>query len=162
MPGSLVILTGAGVSAESGLGTFRDRDGLWSKFDWQRLATPEAFAERPHQVHDFYNARRTGLAAASPNAAHQALADLERDWVGRGGDFLLVTQNVDPLHERAGSERLVHMHGELARMRCEHCHHVAPALPELSTELACPACARAGAVCAPISSGSAKCRCIWK
>ena len=89
MSGSLVILTGAGISAESGLGTFRDTDGLWAKFDWQALATPEAFEAQPFKVHEFYNARRANLADARPHAAHEALARLERDWVARGGDFLL-------------------------------------------------------------------------
>lgn len=144
MTGSLVVLTGAGVSAESGLGTFRDRDGLWAKFDWQALATPEAFAAQPDQVHEFYNARRANLAAAKPNPAHHALARLEKDWLARGGDFLLVTQNVDDLHEQAGSQRLVHMHGELTRMRCGACHHVAAAPAELDTGLACPRCAETG------------------
>jgi NAD-dependent deacetylase len=144
MTGSLVVLTGAGVSAESGLGTFRDTDGLWAKFDWQELATPEAFASRPARVHEFYNARRANLATARPNAAHAALARLERDWLARGGDFLLVTQNVDDLHEQAGSERLVHMHGELKKMRCLACHTVAPALDALATGTPCPRCSQPG------------------
>ncbi|MEA1940981.1 MAG: NAD-dependent deacylase [Pseudomonadota bacterium] len=144
MTGSLVILTGAGVSAESGLGTFRDTDGLWAKFDWQELATPEAFHARPHTVHDFYNARRANLAEATPNAAHDALARLERDWLARGGAFLLVTQNVDDLHEQAGSQRLVHMHGELKKMRCEACHTVAAAYDTLGTDSPCPRCRQPG------------------
>ena len=144
MTGSLVILTGAGVSAESGLGTFRDTDGLWAKFDWQELATPEAFHARPHTVHDFYNARRANLAEAAPNAAHDALARLERDWLARGGAFLLVTQNVDDLHEQAGSQRLVHMHGELKKMRCEACHTVAAAYDTLGTDSPCPRCRQPG------------------
>lgn len=144
MTGSLVILTGAGISAESGLGTFRDTDGLWAKFDWQALATPEAFAAQPERVHEFYNARRANLATAKPNAAHAALAELERDWLARGGDFLLVTQNVDDLHEQAGSGRLVHMHGELRKMRCLACHTVAPALHRLDTETPCPRCTQSG------------------
>ena len=85
MTGSLVILTGAGISAESGLGTFRDADGMWTRFDWRDLATPEAFAERPEQVHEFYNARRVNLAGSKPNAAHSALAELERNWTAGGG-----------------------------------------------------------------------------
>jgi NAD-dependent deacetylase len=144
MTGSLVILTGAGISAESGLGTFRDADGLWAKFDWQELATPEAFHARPHTVHDFYNARRANLAEASPNAAHDALARLERDWLARGGEFLLVTQNVDDLHEQAGSQRLVHMHGELGKMRCEGCHTVAAAYDTIGTDSPCPRCEQPG------------------
>ncbi|GLK52807.1 NAD-dependent deacylase [Maricaulis virginensis] len=144
MTGSLVILTGAGISAESGLGTFRDTDGLWAKFDWQALATPEAFAAEPFKVHEFYNARRANLATARPHAAHAALARLERDWLARGGDFLLVTQNVDDLHEQAGSQRLVHMHGELKKMRCEACHTVATASDEIGTDTPCPRCRQPG------------------
>jgi len=144
MTGSLVILTGAGISAESGLGTFRDTDGLWAKFDWQALATPEAFASEPFKVHEFYNARRANLADASPNAAHAALARLERDWLARGGDFLLVTQNVDDLHEQAGSQRLIHMHGELKKMRCEACHTVTAAFDEIGTDTPCPRCQQPG------------------
>lgn len=144
MTGSLVILTGAGISAESGLGTFRDTDGLWAKFDWRELATPEAFDSQPARVHAFYNARRARLAAAKPHAAHTALARLERDWLARGGDFLLVTQNVDDLHERAGSQRLVHMHGELRKMRCTACHTVARAFEEIGTDTPCPRCAQPG------------------
>ena len=144
MTGSLVILTGAGISAESGLGTFRDTDGLWAKFDWQELATPEAFHAKPHTVHDFYNARRANLTEASPNAAHDALARLERDWLARGGEFLLVTQNVDDLHEQAGSQRLVHMHGELKKMRCEACHTVAAAYDTIGTDSPCPRCEQPG------------------
>ena len=144
MTGSLVILTGAGISAESGLGTFRDPDGLWAKFDWQALATPEAFEAQPDRVHDFYNARRANLAGARPHAAHEALARLEREWLARGGEFLLVTQNVDDLHEQAGSERLVHMHGELKKMRCTGCHTVMPAPLELGTDTLCPRCQQPG------------------
>jgi len=144
MTGSLVILTGAGISAESGLGTFRDTDGLWAKFDWQALATPEAFAAQPFKVHEFYNARRANLATARPHAAHDALARLERDWLARGGDFLLVTQNVDDLHEQAGSQRLIHMHGELKKMRCEACHTVTTTFDELGTDTPCPRCQQPG------------------
>ena len=144
MTGSLVILTGAGISAESGLGTFRDTDGLWARFDWRELATPEAFAERPDQVHAFYNARRAGLADAAPNPAHRALARLEAAWTARGGDFLLVTQNVDDLHDRAGSQRLIHMHGELTRMRCLACHTVDRAPAEIGTASPCPRCGQTG------------------
>ena len=141
---NLVILTGSGISAESGLGTFRDTDGIWAKFDWRELATPEAFAAKPEQVHAFYNARRAGLTTAKPNAAHQALVELEKTWLARGGEFLLVTQNVDNLHERAGSERLIHMHGELSKMRCEHCGYIHEAFDEITTDLPCLNCRQAG------------------
>lgn len=146
MTQSLVILTGSGVSAESGLGTFRDTDGIWSKFDWQVLATPEGFANQPDEVHAFYNARRANLKGAKPNPAHYALAELEKAWLARGGEFLLVTQNVDNLHELAGSERLIHMHGELTKMRCEHCGYVHEAFDEITVDLPCLNCREAGAL----------------
>lgn len=138
---SIVILTGAGISAESGLGTFRDKDGLWTKYDLQEVATPEGFARNPVLVHDFYNARRRNLIEALPNAAHAALAELERQF---DGDILLVTQNVDDLHERAGSQRLLHMHGELLKIRCEACSHVMPWREDLDLSATCPACATTG------------------
>lgn len=117
----IVILTGAGVSAESGMGTFRDKDGIWTKYDIEDVATPEGFARNPVLVHDFYNARRRALRDAAPNPAHHALARLEKAVVAGGGDLLLVTQNVDNLHEKAGSKNLLHMHGELARVKCDAC-----------------------------------------
>jgi NAD-dependent deacetylase len=117
----LVILTGAGISAESGLRTFRGADGLWENHQVQEVATPEAFRRDPDLVHRFYNERRRGLASVQPNAAHHALVRLEREW---GGDLLLVTQNVDDLHDRAGSRQLLHMHGELLKGRCLSCRTV--------------------------------------
>ena len=112
---SIVVLTGAGISAESGLATFRGSDGLWANHRIEDIATPEGFLRDPALVHRFYNERRAQLAEVRPNAAHLALAELERGWPG---DFLLVTQNVDDLHDRAGSRNLVHMHGELLKSRC--------------------------------------------
>src|SRR5690606_39813571 len=103
----IVILTGAGLAAESGLATFRDKDGIWSKYDINEVATPEAFARNPAKVHDFYNQRRRGMKNAAPNAAHFALARLEREYPG---EVTVVTQNIDPLHEAAGTQRLIHMH----------------------------------------------------
>nr|WP_241094967.1 NAD-dependent deacylase [Marinicauda algicola] len=142
---NLVILTGAGVSAESGLGTFRDTGGIWSKFDPMKLATPEGFAADPEAVHAFYNARRDNLLAATPNPAHHALAELERAWrEERRGDFLLVTQNIDNLHEQAGSEALLHMHGELLKSRCERCGHLFEHTDALSLERVCEGCGKAG------------------
>jgi NAD-dependent deacetylase len=123
---NIFVLTGAGVSAESGLGTFRDKDGLWSRFDPMKLATPEAFAHSPDEVHAFYNMRRQNLLAAEPNAAHRALAHLEADLAERGGNLFLCTQNIDDLHERAGSQRVVHMHGELLKARCAACGETMP------------------------------------
>jgi NAD-dependent deacetylase len=104
---NVFVLTGAGVSAESGLGTFRDKDGLWSRFDPMKLATPEAFAHNPDEVHAFYNMRRQNLLSAEPNAAHRTLARLETGLVERGGSLFLCTQNIDDLHERAGSKQVI-------------------------------------------------------
>ena len=112
----IVVLTGAGISKESGIDTFRDADGIWAKVRVEDVATPEAFARDPEAVHAFYNARRSRLAGGGvhPNAAHDALARLAGEWPGR---VLVVTQNIDDLHERAGSRNLVHMHGELLKVR---------------------------------------------
>ncbi|WP_426956658.1 Sir2 family NAD+-dependent deacetylase [Muricoccus radiodurans] len=142
-PPNIVVLTGAGISRESGLHTFRDADGIWAKHRIEDVATPEAFRRDPARVRSFYNARRAGLRdpAVQPNAAHAALAELDARWAG---DFLLVTQNVDDLHHRAGSRRLVHMHGELARDRCIYCQVVSPGGGDLTAETRCPACGRAG------------------
>lgn len=107
-----VVLTGAGISAESGLQTFRDSGGLWEGYRVEDVCTPEAFARRPQTVIDFYNARRRAAAAAEPNAAHFALADLEHAY-----DVQIITQNVDDLHERAGSGKVLHLHGELNKLR---------------------------------------------
>lgn len=107
-----VVLTGAGISAESGLQTFRDSGGLWEGYRVEDVCTPEAFARSPQIVIDFYNARRRAAAAAEPNAAHFALADLERAY-----DVQIITQNVDDLHERAGSGKVLHLHGELNKLR---------------------------------------------
>ena len=109
---NIVVLTGAGISAESGLATFRGPDGLWEGHRVEDVATPEAFRRDPALVHAFYDARRAKLGTVEPNAAHVALARLDAEWPG---ELLLVTQNVDDLHERAGSKRLLHMHGELTK-----------------------------------------------
>lgn len=134
----IVILTGAGISAESGLGTFRDVDGLWSRYDLNEVATPEGFARNPGLVHAFYNARRANAAQAAPNAAHHALARLE---AARPGKVRIVTQNVDDLHERAGSRAVWHMHGALSRARCAACGHRWAAPMEMRLSDPCPACA---------------------
>jgi NAD-dependent deacetylase len=141
--GSIVILTGAGISKESGLDTFRDADGIWARVRIEDVATPEAFARDAALVHDFYNRRRRGLLSHDvvPNAAHRALAALEAAWPG---DFLLVTQNIDDLHERAGSRKLVHMHGELLKSRCLRCGNVIAAREDLAERLACVACGELG------------------
>jgi NAD-dependent deacetylase len=139
----IVVLTGAGISRESGLATFRDPDGVWARVRLEDVATPEAFARDPARVHDFYNARRAQLAdpKVAPNAAHLALARLEREWPGR---FTLVTQNVDDLHERAGSRAVIHMHGALGQSRCLHCSTIRACATDLATTTPCPDCGRAG------------------
>lgn len=141
MSGSVVVLTGAGISAESGLRTFRASDGLWEEHRIEDVATPQGFAKDPALVHRFYNERRKTLLSVSPNAAHTALAEFERQWQG---EFLLVTQNIDDLHERAGSRNLVHMHGELLRMFCAYCDARAESRGDLSTEDTCTACGKRG------------------
>jgi len=142
--GSMVVLTGAGVSAESGVRTFRDLGGLWERYRIEDVATPEAFARDPDTVHRFYNERRRLLLSGEvePNAAHHALARLDERF---DGDFLLVTQNIDDLHERAGSRRLVHMHGELLKARCGACERVTPASGDLHVDDTCGACGARGA-----------------
>ncbi len=137
----IVVLTGAGVSAESGLGTFRDKDGLWTKYDLAEVATPEGFAADPAKVHAFYNARRKNARAAEPNAAHGALARLE------AAGALIVTQNVDDLHERAGAAGVVHMHGELMRALCAACGATWEAPDVMEVGDACPDCG--GGPCRP-------------
>ena len=133
----IVILTGAGISAESGLGTFRDADGLWARHRIEDVATPEGFARDPGLVHGFYNARRTQAAQARPNAAHLALARLQS---GYPGEVVIVTQNVDGLHEAAGTREVIHMHGELARALCAACGAGWPAHDDMSAQDACPRC----------------------
>lgn len=108
----IVVLSGAGISAESGLKTFRDSDGLWMGYDVYEVASPQGWQNNPQLVLDFYNARRKDVAAAFPNAAHTGLAELEKDF-----DVTIITQNIDDLHERAGSSRVLHLHGEIFKMR---------------------------------------------
>jgi NAD-dependent deacetylase len=138
---NIVVLTGAGVSAESGLATFRGADGLWEGHRVEDVATPEAFERDPSLVHGFYDARRARMGGVEPNAAHRALARLDAEWPG---DFLLVTQNVDDLHERAGCRRLLHMHGELARGWCLRCDQRFAWSGAMGEGAICPECAAAG------------------
>ena len=140
---NIVILTGAGVSAESGLATFRGPDGLWEGHRVDDVATPEAFRRDPALVHSFYDARRAKLGMVRPNSAHEALARLEAQWPG---DFLLVTQNVDDLHERAGSKRLIHMHGELASGWCLACDQRFSWSGPMGEQASCPSCGETGLV----------------
>lgn len=135
---NIVVLTGAGISAESGIQTFRASDGLWEDHRIEDVATPEAYQRDPDMVHRFYDARRAAVQTKSPNAAHEALAHLEAAWPG---EFLLVTQNVDDLHERAGSKRLIHMHGELAQAWCTLCDKRHPWTTPLIDYPPCPSCA---------------------
>ena len=133
----VVVLTGAGISAESGVPTFRDADGLWEGHRVEEVATPQGYDLQPDFVHRFYDARRAALAAVEPNPAHDALAELERYL---GDDLVLVTQNVDGLHERAGSTRVVHMHGELRSALCRACGGRVPWTEPLRHRPPCPRC----------------------
>lgn len=140
--GNIVILTGAGLSAESGLATFRDMGGIWARHDVREVATPEGYARNPALVLDFYNQRRRQGASVTPNAAHVALARLEAEYPGA---VLIVTQNIDPLHEAAGSRDLIHMHGELLKALCARCgarHDWGAA--DITLESACGACGTVG------------------
>jgi len=144
-PRSIVVLTGAGVSAESGIVTFRAAEGLWEEHRIEDVASPEGFARKPRLVHDFYNQRRRHLLQPEirPNAAHLALAEFERDF---DGEFLLVSQNIDDLHERAGSRELRPMHGELLKIRCQHSGRVFEHCGDVFVETSCPCCDRTGAL----------------
>ncbi|MEO7276878.1 MAG: NAD-dependent deacylase [Sphingomicrobium sp.] len=140
---NIVVLTGAGISAESGLATFRAADGLWEGHRVEDVATPEAYRRDPELVHQFYDARRARLREVRPNAAHEALARLHAQWEG---EFLLVTQNVDDLHERAGSTRLIHMHGELAKGWCLACDDRFAWVGAMGEGAACASCGKRGQV----------------
>ena len=137
-----MVLTGAGISAESGLATFRDNDGLWENHRMEDVATPEAYARDPEMVHRFYNHRRRQLSEVQPNQAHLSLAavlnDLPNSW--------LITQNVDDLHQRAGTQRLLHMHGSLKLQRCNACDQVSSVETDLTIESICGACQSVGCV----------------
>jgi NAD-dependent deacetylase len=134
---NIVILTGAGISAESGIGTFRDKGGLWEQHRIEDVATPEGFARDPDLVFRFYDMRREAIQKAEYNAAHQALARLDAEW---DGNLLIVTQNVDDLHERAGAKRLIHMHGEHLNAWCMACDMRSPWRGTLADRPPCPAC----------------------
>lgn len=140
---NIVILTGAGISAESGIRTFRAADGLWEDHRLEDVATPEAFQRNPQLVQRFYNERRRQLLSPeiAPNPAHRALAKLEAKFTG---NFLLVTQNIDDLHERAGSKNLIHMHGELLKARCSFTGDLFPLRTDLSADWECECCNEKG------------------
>ncbi|WP_028878072.1 Sir2 family NAD+-dependent deacetylase [Terasakiella pusilla] len=141
--GTIVILTGAGISRESGLDTFRCEGGIWAQVDLEDVATPEGFQRNPKMVQDFYNARRAQLVEEKPqpNPGHLALAKLERDWPGR---VLIVTQNIDNLHEEAGNKNIIHMHGELLKITCTQCDSVRPWDQDLHIDTSCPSCHNIG------------------
>ena len=140
---NIVILTGAGISADSGLATFRGADGLWEGHRVEDVATPEAYRRDPALVHQFYDARRARLGEVEPNAAHHALARLDAEW---RGELLIVTQNVDDLHERVGAKRLLHMHGELSSGWCLACDDRFPWQGPMGEGASCPACQVTGQV----------------
>ena len=137
---NIVILTGAGISAESGLRTFRAEDGLWEDHRIEDVATPEAFRRDPDLVQRFYDERRANILAAQPNPAHAALAKLDAEW---SGELLIVTQNIDDLHERAGARRMLHMHGEGLSAWCTACDARHPWQGTLRDKPPCPACGQA-------------------
>ena len=140
---SIVVLTGAGISAESGLKTFRGADGLWENHPVQEVASYDGYLRNPKLVQRFYNERRQQLKDTSiqPNAAHEALAEFESQWFG---NFLLVTQNVDNLHDRAGSKRILHMHGELTKIRCQRSGEIFDWLEDITDDLPCQCCGKTG------------------
>lgn len=135
----LVVLTGAGISQESGIDTFRDKGGLWDRVNIDDVATPKAFKKNPSLVYSFYNERRRQLLnkGIEPNRAHKALALLEKELYP---DMLLITQNIDNLHEKAGSRNILHMHGELLKARCRSCHAVFPWEQDMDHQDPCPFC----------------------
>lgn len=133
----IIILSGAGISAESGVSTFRDKGGIWAKYDYRDVATPEGFEKNPQLVHEFYNMRRRSHRTVKPNTAHFALAHLERAY---SGSVLLITQNVDNLHEQAGSQNLIHMHGEALKAWCLSCGMRMAWLEDIFLETECPKC----------------------
>ncbi|MEJ6078269.1 NAD-dependent protein deacylase [Vibrio sp. 1-Bac 57] len=135
----IVVLTGAGISAESGIETFRAKDGLWEKYKLEDVATLDGYQRDPELVLDFYNKRRHSfcLGENKPNAAHYALAELEQKFEG---EFLLVTQNIDDLHEQAGSKSVIHMHGELLKVRCAKTNQVIPWKTDLTSDDFCTCC----------------------
>ena len=140
---NIVVLSGAGISAESGVPTFRGPDGLWEGQRVEDVATPEAYARNPDLVLDFYDQRRAKLSAVEPNSAHESLGRLDREWPG---ELLIVTQNVDDLHERGGAKRLLHMHGELKSGWCMACGDRFPFSGKMADRPACLSCGEQGKV----------------
>ncbi|NNE59243.1 MAG: NAD-dependent deacylase [Hellea sp.] len=143
---NIVVLTGAGISAESGIRTFRDTGGLWEEHSIEKVATPEAYAADPELVLGFYNARRAQLSTVEPNPAHHALGRLEKGLLDGGGYLTLVTQNVDDLHERGGADNVIHMHGELLSQWCRACDSKFKSRDDFTTSSVCPKCDHIGRV----------------
>ncbi len=141
---NIVILTGAGISAESGIDTFRSEGGIWEQHKVEDVATPEGFARNPDMVLRFYDMRRAAIQTKLPNAAHLALGRLDAEWQGDGRELLIVTQNVDDLHERGGAKRLLHMHGDHLNAWCTACDVRSPWREPLIHRPACPACGISG------------------
>lgn len=143
LPPGIAVLTGAGISKESGIDTFRDDGGLWTRVNLEEVATIEAWHRDKKKVLDFYNETRGVFRAAhiEPNAAHEALARLEREY---DGEVTIVTQNIDPLHEMAGSKRVIHMHGRDGEIRCMNCRTVFESDVDLTPESVCSACKAVG------------------
>ena len=139
-PKHIVILTGAGISAESGIDTFRADGGLWEQYPVEQVATPEGFAADPDLVHHFYNLRRAALKTVQPNPAHFALAKLQNGLQAKGGSLTLVTQNVDDLHERGGVSDAIHMHGILTSMLCGSCKARWEWRDDTTADAPCPSC----------------------
>lgn len=140
----IFILTGAGISAESGLATFRDKDGIWAQYDIEEVASIQGYERDPVKVLEFYNMRRNSHGDVRPNAAHIALGQLQALWAERGGAVTICTQNVDNLHERGGAQSVLHMHGEIAKARCHDCGALTNYDGDLSIGLGCAACGHIG------------------
>ncbi len=143
-PRAIFILTGAGISAESGLSTFRDKGGLWAQYKVEDVASLSGYQRDPARVLEFYNLRRSIHKDVQANAGHHALGRLQRAWAAHGGEVVICTQNIDHLHEQGGAERVIHMHGEIGKVRCHDCGDVSLADGALSLELGCEACGRIG------------------
>ena len=131
----IVFLTGAGISAESGLSLFRGKNGLWNNRNPEEVATAEALLQRRSDVLDFYNGLRHDMAEAKPNAAHLAISWLQ---LGYSGEVYILTQNMDTLHEKAGSENVYHIHGQINKIRCSHCHNVWETWNDITPDMPCP------------------------
>lgn len=136
----IVILTGAGISAESGIDTFRAEGGLWEQYPIEQVATPQGFAKDPALVHHFYNVRRAALKTVSPNPAHKALAKLQTGLRTQGGELTIITQNVDDLHEQGGAKDVIHMHGILTSLKCQFCEARWDWEDDASHGMSCPTC----------------------